>query len=670
MKTARRRILQAMAGSGLTAGLPGWAQTESSQLHQAHPLAAFARRPMMQRVALSPDGQKLAAIINNGSTSTLITRAFAGGPVQTVTSSDNLEFIFQWFRWVNNERLVLSLRFPSQRMTGFVQSVPTMETRLVAMNADGSHPVNLVKVRQGDEHLRWAIQQDRVVDWLPKDGKHILLRLPNSDRSYTRVIYKVNVDSGERKFYAGGRPEAIDWVTDQQHRARVAMTIDEQGEYAIWVCDPDGSNWRVLRSFGPFSARALNVLGFGLDPQRLYVQAEHQGMQAVQVVDLRDPKFPMTVKLSNERVDLEGSLIHDAKGEAVGIRQTREGDSAVYFWDARFIEWQKALDEGLPERYNQIGNISADGLRYVLYSSRLGQPTSVYLGEEGPQPSIKLLSLTYPELRTQDLARKQSIEFKARDGLLLRGYLTLPPGQAGSAPGLPMVLFPHGGPQSADGPEFDDWAAFMADRGYAVLQVNFRGSTGYGRAFMEAGLRRWGLEMQDDLSDAVAEFIKRGVADPARVAIVGASYGGYAALMGAVKTPQLFKGAFAFAPVTDLVELAEEEGQSMSRESMRRQIGDARDDRERLRATSPRLHADKIQIPVHLVHGTHDRQVDYRHSVWMAEALKAAGKAHELVTLENGDHQLSHYPYRLRLFTDLEKFLGKVIGPGRVKLPA
>ncbi|WP_271007517.1 S9 family peptidase [Paucibacter sp. B51] len=659
----RRWILKGMAGSCIAQpALTAWADTEA--VPKQHPIEAFARRPLMERIALSPNGERLAAIINNGSTSTLITRAFTGGPVQSVLSTENLEFNFKWIRWVNNDRLVLSLRFPSQRMINVVQSIPTMETRLMAVNADGSNLINLVKAKIGSNALRWAANQDRVIDWLPEDGKHILMHLPNSERSYTRVIFKINVDTGERVFYSGGRPEAVGWITDRQHRARVAMCMDELGEYSIWVCNTDGSNWRVLRQYAPGANHDLSVLGFGLDPEQLYVLATHKGLSAVHTLDLRDPKYPLTLKLGDEGYDLDGSLIYDARGEAVGINTTREGDSSIYFWDAKYKEWQKALDEALPNRFNQIGSVSGNGLRYVLRSSKTGLPATWYLGEEGDNPSIKQLAQMYPELNPSKLAVKQPISYKARDGLLIKGYLTPPLGAQKGKP-LPLVLFPHGGPISDDGPEFDEWVSFMADRGYAVLQVNFRGSTGQGRAFMEAGLRRWGLEMQDDLTDAVAEFVKRGIADPDRVAIVGASYGGYAALMGAIKTPKLFKGAFAFAPVTDLLELTEEEGQDSSKETMRRQLGHYRDDAERLRATSPRFHADKIQVPIYLIHGTHDRQAMFRHSVWMAEALKAAGKPHEFVTLENGDHQLSHYPYRLRLFGDLEKFLAKTIGPGR-----
>lgn len=660
----RRWALKGIAGSCVAHPLlRSWADTEPA--HKQHPIESFARRPLMERVALSPNGERLAAIINNGPTSTLITRGFAGGPVQSVLSTDNLEFTIKWFRWVNNDRLVLSLRFPSQRMRDFVQSIATQETRLVAVNADGSQLVNLVKSKLGSNALRWAISQDHVVDWMPEDGKHLLLELPNSHLSYTRVLYKVNVDTGDRSFYAGGLAESIDWITDHQHRARLARCIDEQGATTLWVNTPDNESWRQLRRYAPGQTQDLEPLGFGIDPYLLYVLAPHQGLQAVHTINLRDKAFTLSLKLSDERYELDGDLIHNGQGEAVGINISREGDSSIFYWDAKYKEWQKALDEALPRRFNQIGSVSRDGKRYVLSSSSTGLPGQWYLGEEGESPSLRLFAQRYPELEIPRIATKNPVEYQARDGLLIKGYLTRPLGAKADQP-LPLVLFPHGGPHAEDGPGFDEWAAFMADRGYAVLQVNYRGSTGRGQAFLEAGKRQWGLQMQDDLTDAANEMVKLGVADKTRIAIVGASYGGYAALMGAIKTPSLFKGAFAFAPVTDLLELTSDEGQGLSQEAIRKQIGHHKDDASRLKATSPRLHADKVQIPVYMIHGTHDRQVPYQHSVWMAEALKAAGKPHEFVTLENGDHQLSHYPYRLRLFGDLEKFLAKTIGPGRV----
>jgi len=656
----RRESLKCMV-SAISMGAVAPLMAKNNEAALRLPLDAFARRPLMQMVALSPNGKRLAAIVNSESGSALVTRAVDGGPIQPVMNTDNLGSIINWVEWVNNDRLVLSIRFPSRRQIGYVQTIDTMESRLLAVNADGSQAINLIKERgSAVKNLRWAVQQDRVLDWLPEDGKHVLLALPASEDRFESAIYKVNVYTAERSHYADSRRDVYGWITDNLHRPRVAIgrRDNDRSETFIEVCDADGRNWRLLTEFGPFSKDGFDPLGFGLDPDLLYVSAKHQGLDAVFTLNLRDPKALPQLKLAHPRYDLDGALVHDERGEAVGIHETLSGDSGAFYWGERYKSMLQALDEALPQRRNYLYSGSSDGRTYVVRSAADGVPSAYYLVRFGEDSQMSQLANSYPELQGHELPRKKFITLKARDGLELPSYLTLPDGPGKK---LPLVVFPHGGPQAADGPEFDSWVSFMVNRGCAVLQVNFRGSTGYGFAHMEAGLRRWGLEMQEDLEDAVAECMKRGVADASRIAIVGASYGGYAALMGVVKTPDLYKGAFAFAPVTDLVELTDEEGQYSSKETIRRQIGNARDDKVRLQATSPNLHADKIKVPVVLIHGTQDRQAKYQHSVWMAEALKAAGKEYKFLTQDKGDHQLSHFPYRRQLFQELEAFLDKVL---------
>ncbi|MEO3712669.1 S9 family peptidase [Roseateles flavus] len=626
------------------------------------PLRSFSRRPLMEQVSLSPDGKRLAALVNGESGTMLVTRAAAGGPVQNLMTTDNLEFIFSWIRWINNERLILGLRYPSHREDDFLGVWATTETRLVAINADGSNPINLIKNRGASaKNLRWAQIQDEVLDYLP-DGKHILLELPASDRVFDTAVYKVNVDTAERSTYFTARDRIYDWVTDASHQVRVGIGRTEQGVISVWVCDANGKNWRQISHYAAFDRERMYPLGFGLDPDQLYLQALHEGLPAVFTLDISKPDSKPVLKLADKRYALDGSLIHDERGEAVGIRKAVLGEMASFYWDPRYKAWQKELDESLPGRFNMLYAGARNGQDFILTSEVPGQPESVYIANLGDAPSIKLLAQTYPELHKQPLGKKQHFLYKARDGMELHAFVTYPPG-AESNERLPVVIMPHGGPQAADGLEFDAWAAFIADRGYLVVQPNFRGSTGYGEAYMEAGLRRWGLEMQDDLEDVVRHCVDSKWADPSRVAIVGASYGGYAALMGAVKTPDLYRGAFAFAPVTDLIDFVDDAGQGSRREAVRRQIGDARDDVERLRSTSPVLHAQKIKVPVVLLHGTHDRQVDYKHSVKMAEALKKAGKVHSFHTFDKGDHQLSHQAYRDQLFGHLEKFLAQVLAP-------
>ena len=626
------------------------------------PLKSFSRRPLMERLALAPDGKRFAALVNAEAGTMLIVRSTTGGTPQALMSTDNLEFMFSWIRWVNNDRLVLGLRYPSRREERFLGSWATMETRLVAINADGSNPINLVKPRgAAAKDLRWAQVQDEVLDFLP-DGKHVLLQLPSNDRIVDTAVFKVHVDTAERSTYFTARDRIYDWVTDASHQIRVGLGRTEQGSTTIWVCDADGTNWRKISEYGAFDRARLSPMGFGLDPNQLYVQALHEGLTAVFTLDISKADSQPVLKLAHPRYSLDGALIHDERGEAVGVRNAVLGETASFYWDARYKAWQKEIDEALPKRFNQLYAGARNGQDFVVTSEQVSRPVAFYLANLGPSPSLTLLSETYPELQDKALGRKRHFMFKARDGMELHAIGTAPPGVRKPAM-LPTVVFPHGGPQSSDGLEFDSWAMFMADRGYFVIQPNFRGSTGYGQAYLEAGLRRWGLAMQEDLEDVLQHCVGKGWCDPQRVAIAGASYGGYAALMGVVKTPDLYRGAFAFAPVTDLVDMASEAGQGSRREAVRRQVGDARDDAERLRATSPCLHADRIQVPVVLCHGTHDRQAAYQHSVKMAEALKKAGKPHSFHTFEKGDHQLSHQAYRDQLFGHLEKFLAQVLAP-------
>lgn len=665
----RRDCLRAgigLAASGMVPLLSAQAQAAKSA---PVPMEAFARRPLLEQLSLSPDGKLLAAIVNSGKDSLIVVRPTAGGAFKTLARTDNLELMFNWIKWVNNERLVFSTRHPSGRREkdNLIGNVEATETRLHAINADGSNLLNLIKNwGASGKNLEWAYEQDNVIDWMRGDGKHILITLPASELNGWPAVFKVNVDTAERTGYSNSnsRERIYGWMTDDSHRVRLGMARTTHGERerVIHVCDPDGSNWRVLSQMRWLSPDVWWPLGFGLDPNLLYVWARHEGLAAVFTLDLRQPDAKLQLKLAHPRYDLNGSLIYDLKGEAVGVRQQALGDSSSFYWDERYKELQLALDEALPDRFNQLYSASRDGRTFVVRSDEPGRPPCFYIGYIGEQARMELLADCYPELLDQPLASKRPFDMKARDGMELHGFLAFPPGTDEKSGKLPLVVYPHGGPHAADGPEFSPRAAFMADRGCLVMQLNFRGSTGYGRKYLEAGYRQWGRAMQEDLEDGVAELVKRGLADPARVVIVGGSYGGYAALMGLIKTPDLYRGGFAIAPVTDLLEMAEDDGQWGWREETRAWVGDFRDDKDLLRANSPCLHAARIKVPVALVHGTHDRVVHYRHSEKMAEALKAAGKPHQLIRQQHGDHYLSHQGYRLELHAALEKFLRQTLG--------
>lgn len=632
------------------------------------PLEAFATLPALSGVMLSPDGRHIAALLNTSDRTVLVIRPLQGKKLQPVLSTDNQTFQFNWARWVNAERLLVSVRFAARR-----NFVGTTETRLLSVRADGSGQLNLVKnealrgsaLNRGHAHQL----QDGVIDWLPEDGQHVLLQLASGADSVLPAVYRVNVETGERRLVQRAERQVRHWITDAQHRVRLGIH-EVDGTYEVRAREPEGGDWRVLWAFDAGSADAVWPLGFGLDPQELFVLALHDGRRALYAVRLDQPGLPRTLRLALARHDVNGRLLRaPTTGAVIGLQggggpDDGDADSHSALWDASWQPLMQTLQQALPGRENRLIGISRDERQYLIYSTGNGQPGEYFAGDRR-SGELALIGEDYPALSAAALAGKQHARIKARDRLELNAYLSLPPGHRADKDGaLPLVLLPHSGPHARDRMDFDVWCEFLASRRYAVLQVNFRGSEGYGKAFRDAGLQRWGMEMQDDLSDAVAWAVAQGVADPRRVCIVGASYGGYAALMGAVKTPALYRCAVSFAGVSDLQDLISHYAQYVGGgAAAERLIGRYWGDRERLRATSPALQAERIQVPVLLVHGSADRSVPVEQSRDMAKALKQVGKRYEYIELDGGDHFLSRNSHRLRFFEALERFLAESLSP-------
>lgn len=626
------------------------------------PTEAYARVPDVTNLVMSPNGTRIAGLLAVDDDTYLVTRTVDGDKLKPILKADNKLFSISWARWVGNERLVLGVRFPSRR--GYT---PVVETRLLSIDWQGGETLNLVRSSPFDANRLQAQVQDRVVDWLPEDGQHILIQMA-TDGGIHPAVFKVNVFTARREMILGPRKGVRAWLTDGTHRVRVGVRMEED-EREVIACDPDGKNWRTLWRWKLFSKNSVYPMGFGKNPNELYIEADHEGRDAVFTVDLSSPDLKRTLKLAHPSRDVDGSLMRSQlTGEVIGIRAETDDSQRAEIWDPKVRLLARAIDKALPERINRLLGFSADENRYMVYSSGNGIPGEYYLGDR-TSGDLFLLAETHAQLPAELMARKRPVVIKSRDGLDLRSYLTLPKseGVAGAnkpASPLPLVLLPHGGPHHSDDIDFDTRTEFLAARGYAVLQVNFRGSTGYGREFAAAGMQRWGMEMQDDLTDAVQWAVSQQIADPRRVCIVGGSYGGYAALMGGVKTPDLYRCVVSFAGVTDLIDLWNHEADFVGgKEIMNGMIGNAWDDRERLRATSPALQASRITAPVLLVHGTADRRVPFEQSEDMAKALRKAGKTYQFIELEEGDHHLSRNSHSLTFFKALEAFLAKHIGP-------
>ena len=315
------------------------------------------------------------------------------------------------------------------------------------------------------------------------------------------------------------------------------------------------------------------------------------------------------------------------------------------------------MDEALPAtHFNYIVDFDDAETRFVIYSS-----SDVNAGEyyflDIEKFALSRIAPRYQQLPTERLQAKHKIEYTTRDGLNVEGFLTRPKGYQESQR-YPMIVLPHGGPASYSGSGFNPWVQLFANRGYAVIQMNFRGSFGYGFDFLSQGFQGWGQAMQDDIEDATQAMITRGIADPNKICIVGASYGGYAALMGAIKTPELYRCAISVAGVSDLRYLVRKSQRYINHEIVEKQIGK---NAAFLKRYSPTEYAEKVDVPVLLIHGDKDRIVDVHHSRKMFKKLKSEKAAVEYVELKNGTHYLNNNENRVQTFEAIDEFLQRYL---------
>lgn len=611
------------------------------------PVEAFAQLPNVSQVLLSPDGENVAFRVKVNTEEVVGTAIqvynIASQQVTTLAFAKADAFVIKWIRWANDERLLVSARFPATR-----HGDPTTETRLQSINIKTREPreVLLVSFLRRQEYIPQF--QDQIVDMLPSDADHILLA-GEFERSYRSEIIKVNLKTGRTSRVLKGKDHITDWVTDRQHQVRIGVWLDETS-YRILLRQPDGPGWDVLWEFEAFSEEAVWPMSFDKDPDYLYVRAYHEGRLAVFKVRLSDSKLEKELVFADPVYDAGGSLIYSKiSGDVIGIRYSANG--GFTFWDNDYQQLQAAIDAALPDTDNILYSLSNDEQHYVVLATSDTDPGTYYLGDR-EKNKLALLAPRYPALPVERMSEVQSVSYEARDGLAIEAFLTLPKDQ-GPMP-YPVIIFPHGGPISFDDGGFDFWTQFFASRGYAVLRMNFRGSAEYGYDFMKSGLQAWGLEMQNDVEDGTRWLIQEGVADPERICVVGASYGGYAALMEAVRNPDLYKCAVSFAGVTDVAELVSSLRNYLNFDIAKEQIGS---DYRSLRQRSPLYIVEDFEIPVLLAHGTKDRSVEVRHSQRMYRELKKSDKAVTYLELEDGDHHLSKEEHRVEFFRAMDKFL-------------
>ena len=617
------------------------------------PVEAFASIPDVSTVRLSPNGKHIASLIldNTAEVPHKIVALFntETGQFHIPIKNEHEKYTITNLTWASDEILLISTLMPSKRF-----GKNANESLLIKYNLSTGKAGSVLTKKALKRFDSIPQYQDEVIDILPKEPEHILLSVSGfSKRVSEPTVIKVNLYNGSFTTEQYYREHVIDWMTDQQHRVRIATHQDrDTTEYRIYEQSEANGDLRLLWKSEAYSEETVIPLGFDVNPNTLYVKAYHEGFYAIFKVDLTDPKLTKKLVYKQDNADVNARLIHSKiTRQAIGIATGT--DNEYHFWDKNYQKLNKRLKTALPDTQNYLTQFSKNERRYMVFATSPTQPGLFLYGDRDAN-RLEVIAAKYSQLAPDLLAEPQQVSYQAKDGLNIPAYLTLPKGV--EAKKLPTIIFPHGGPHHYVSDSFDYWAQFFANRGYAVLQMNFRGSTGLGYDFKKAGMQGWGKDMQTDVDQGARYLINQGIADPEKICIVGASYGGYAAMMGAAMNPDLYQCVISFAGVADVEDLVKLSRFYTTHELTKKNLGD---DYDELYEYSPIRHADKINVPILLIHGDNDKVVQVSQSRDMYRKLDSLDKQVEYVEIDNANHYLSNNQHRLMTFKAIDAFLSK-----------
>ncbi|MEH6789463.1 S9 family peptidase [Parasphingorhabdus sp.] len=611
-------------------------------------------------ISMSPDGNNIAFVAPGAGLKTdLFTIDLATGlPKKILTASGDPERLMGC-GWVSNKRLVCKIggyQEYNKEIYGF--------TNIFALNMDGSEP-KLLSKRPNDASIAISLGGGSVVDWLPEEENFILMtRYYGESGGVTgreRVgwgVDRVDTLTGKTKIEEPAKVEASEYITDGEGNVRIlGMRIKEgrteldSGRIKYFFRRKGSDNWEDLSTLNYAERAGFNP--YAVDPAKnvVYGFKPHKGRRALMAMSM-DGSGRVEIIYSNDTVDVDGLIRIGRKDRVVGVSYATDKRNGIYF-DPELKKLSAALGSALGgDKSVQFVDSSLDESKLLLFASSDVDPGQYYIFDKATKSMRPLLSAR-PLLANVKLAPVKPVSYPAADGTMIPGYLTLPVGSDGK--NLPAIVMPHGGPDSRDEWGFDWWAQFYASKGFAVLQPNYRGSDGYGDSwYQKNGFQSWQTAI-GDVADAGKWMISEGIAKPEALSIVGWSYGGYAALQSAVVNPALFKSVVAIAPVTDLQLLKSDSNDYYNEKVVKDFIGSG----PHIREGSPAQNADKITVPVMLVHGDFDRNVDVGHSRLMERKLKDAGKTVQYIEYPKLEHSLFKPEARIEMLQRSLAFLPK-----------
>ncbi len=609
-------------------------------------LDAFFQGAQIRSLSISPDGKLLAMIVTaDGKTFVAVKDRTAATPATPVLAPNERDgFEPSWCRWANNERIVCS--FMGRERDKYLQKVFPV-TRLVAVNRDGSKQKQLLQ----NPFAPSGQLNDRIIDWTPEDPRTVLI-----EKFHPRVglrVLKLDIYNGETDLYEGQHEYIGGFGTDGHGVVRLGWGRVDLHNYYYAKLQGE-TKWRRLARVNSLSSdEAFVPIAVVPGTNHAYATRDHEGRSALWKIDLEDKGEPQLV-FASSRVDVRPVFTPDNRVLAV-LPDTGSKDAFYVEPSAELLG--EVLGRLFKDKVYHIVDMSSDTKTVVVNAeSDVVAPEYYVLDLAGAQAKLQRVGSRYPGLDKTHLARTEYLTYPARDGTAIPAFLTKPVNATGLPP---LIIMPHGGPWARDAWGFDSWVQVLAREGYAVLQMNYRGSGGYGKKWRDASLKDWSGLPYADTIDGLKWAIAQKHGDPARVCVVGGSFGGYLALEAAVRDSPLLKCVVSVAGVSDLRELKSDSTFFTSHLIVREMVGS---DPAKLRADSPRLHADKVNVPVLLVHGREDWTVEPDQSEFMANALAAANKPYKMVMIEDTDHYFREQAHQRQLFVSITDFLRQHLG--------
>jgi dipeptidyl aminopeptidase/acylaminoacyl peptidase len=616
------------------------------------PPEAFGSMPAESEAVLSPDGHWLAWLDRKEPKPRVIMFDVPGRKVHRILAVPE-RVKLRSIVWQDNETLMISLSETSESKVS--DEVSSEYFRIIAHDVSGGDgrmlPMNPMAEYGPNKHDAMLAYLEQVRTLKP----HTVIM---STAHPCRCLWEVDSRTGMGSIVRHGNALTAAWVVDRNGRAMAREDWDwHRHAYRLFALGAEESDKprEILRKDDSEHPRLGGLLADGTAV--VVIAANGRAHRAAWALPLDGS--PAKLIAEEPDADITNVYTDQHTGAIVGVWVS--GSVAKVHWiDSSFQHRQEVLQRSFPGRDVEMYGSTLDGTKTLASVESPSSPPVYYLVDFAAHRA-DIVAEEYPALSGIALGDVKEISYKARDGTAIPAYLTTPAAKPTTP--MPLVVLPHGGPQARDYMNFDWLPQFLASRGYAVLQPQFRGSTGFGDAFREAGYRQWGGLMQDDVTDGVRAMIEQGIADPHRVCIVGASYGGYAALAGAAFTPDLYSCAVSISGVTDLPALMRETvpiyGGTLSTalSTWKAQIGAPND--SNLAAKSPINAVKSIKIPVLIIYGTGDGVVPNEQSERMARALKNAGKNVTVAVLAGEDHWLSTTDARVRVLKELDAFLGK-----------